>query len=36
MVEYCGLPGTCRSNTGVPAMEEPWTNKIVPLLALAV
>src|SRR3954462_8465067 len=30
MTEEYGRPGTCRSNVGCPAMEEPCTNRIVP------
>src|SRR6476646_563631 len=32
MAEESGRPGTCRSNVGCAAIEEPCTNKIVPML----
>src|SRR5438045_1345801 len=31
MVDASGLPGICRSNTGVADTEDPCTNSIVPL-----
>src|SRR5215471_3232476 len=30
MVEASGLPGICKSNTGVAETDDPWTNRIVP------
>src|SRR5580658_9967983 len=32
ITEESGRPGTCRSNVGCAAIEEPWTNRIVPVL----
>src|SRR5216683_245827 len=32
MAEESGRPGTCRSKVGCEAMEEPWTNKTVPVV----
>src|SRR6478672_8391040 len=32
MAEESGRPGTCRSNVGCAAIEEPCTNKMVPML----
>src|SRR5262249_59990260 len=31
IADESGRPGTCKSNVGCDAMEEPWTNRIVPL-----
>src|SRR6185503_4111769 len=33
IAEELGLPGICRSNTGVDASDEPWTKRIVPRVA---
>src|SRR3974377_2341102 len=33
IAEESGRPGTCRSNVGCDAIDEPCTNKTVPLLA---
>src|SRR6202043_4042703 len=30
ITEESGRPGTCRSNVGCAAMDEPWTNRMVP------
>jgi len=32
ITEESGRPSTCRSNVGCAAIEEPWTNRIVPAL----
>src|SRR2546427_1326639 len=36
MVEASGLPGICRSNTGVAETDEPCTNRMVPFRASSV
>src|SRR6187200_2532650 len=33
ITEESGLPGTVRSKVGWPAIDEPWTKKMVPLVA---
>src|SRR5580698_9595057 len=32
MAEESGRPGTCKSKVGCEAIDEPWTNRIVPML----
>src|ERR1700691_3431479 len=32
ITEESGRPGTCRSNVGCAAMDEPWTNRMVPVV----